>query len=95
MVVLTGVSNKKISGLLQFGPQKRGRNNGLIVWWGFTAAAKVIWHGNIALDRTNLSANTANKEMPKYPLLGVLLNYQARLHAPSDVAFNFLMGSYR
>ena len=37
MVVLTGFSDKKMSGLL-FGPQKSGRNNvnGVVVWRGST-----------------------------------------------------------
>ena len=32
---LTGFSDKKMSGLL-FGPQKSGRNNGVVVWRGST-----------------------------------------------------------
>ena len=35
VVELTGFSDKKISGLL-FGPQKTGRNNGVVVWRGST-----------------------------------------------------------
>ena len=35
VVGLTGFSDKKMSGLL-FGPQKSGRNNGVVVWWGST-----------------------------------------------------------
>ena len=35
MVVITGFSDKKMSGLL-FGPQKSGRNNGVVVWRGST-----------------------------------------------------------
>ena len=35
MVGLTGFSDKKMSGLL-FGPQKSGRNNGVVVWRGST-----------------------------------------------------------
>ena len=36
MVGLTGFSDKKMSGLL-FGPQKGGRNNGVVVltWWSY------------------------------------------------------------
>ena len=33
VVGLTGFSDKKMSGLL-FGQQKRGRNNGVVVWRG-------------------------------------------------------------
>ena len=33
VVGLTGFSDKKMSGLL-FGPQKSGRNNGVVVWRG-------------------------------------------------------------
>ena len=35
VVGLTGFSDKKMSGLL-FGPQKKGRNNGVVVWRGST-----------------------------------------------------------
>ena len=35
VVGLTGFSDKKMSGLL-FGPQKSGRNNGVVVWRGST-----------------------------------------------------------
>ena len=35
VVGLTGFSDKKMSGLL-FGPQKSGRNNGVVVWQGST-----------------------------------------------------------
>ena len=35
VVGLTGFSDKKMSGLL-FGPQKCGRNNGVVVWRGST-----------------------------------------------------------
>ena len=35
VVRLTGLSDKKMSGLL-FGPQKSGRNNGVVVWQGST-----------------------------------------------------------
>ena len=35
VVGLTGFSDKKMSGLL-FGPQKSGRNNGVVVWPGST-----------------------------------------------------------
>ena len=37
VVGLTGFSGKKMSGLL-FGPQKSGRNNGVVVWWGSTVS---------------------------------------------------------
>ena len=39
VVGLTGFSDKKMSGLL-FGPQKSGRNNGVVVWRGSTVAPK-------------------------------------------------------
>ena len=35
VVGLTGFSDKQMSGLLS-GPQKSGRNNGVVVWPGFT-----------------------------------------------------------
>ena len=35
LVGLTGFSYKRMCGLL-FGPQKSGRNKGVIVWWGST-----------------------------------------------------------
>ena len=38
VVGLTGFSDKKMSGLL-FGPQKSGRNNGVVVWRGSTVQA--------------------------------------------------------
>ena len=37
VVGLTGFSDKKMSGLL-FGPQKSGRNSGVVVWRGSTVA---------------------------------------------------------
>lgn len=55
LVVLTGFSNEKITGLLQFGPQKNGRNNGVvIVWRGSTVVTNVncfvnFWHGKISI----------------------------------------------
>ena len=33
VVVLMGFSDKKMSELLS-GPQKNGRNNGVVIWWG-------------------------------------------------------------
>ena len=38
VVGLTGFSDKEMSGLL-FGPQKSGRNNGVVVWRGSTVHA--------------------------------------------------------
>ena len=38
VVGLTGFSDKKMSGLL-FGPQKSGRNNGVVVWRGSSVKA--------------------------------------------------------
>ena len=40
VVGLTGFSDKKMSGLL-FGPQKSGRNNGVVVWRGSTVQTTV------------------------------------------------------
>ena len=36
VVGLTGVSNKKMCGILFGGPQKSGRNNAVVVWRGST-----------------------------------------------------------
>ena len=41
VVGLTGFSDKKMSGLL-FGPQKSGRNNGVVVWQGSTALVTFV-----------------------------------------------------
>ena len=40
VVGLTGFSDKKMSGLL-FGPQKSGRNNGVVVWRGSTVFTSI------------------------------------------------------
>ena len=41
VVGLTGFSDKKMNGLL-FGPQKSGRNSGVVVWQGSTVLAKLV-----------------------------------------------------
>ena len=51
---LTGFSDKKMSGLL-FGPQKSGRNNGMVVWRGSTVLCSLM--SRIDLVSKNLLAN--------------------------------------
>ena len=49
VVGLTGFSDKKMSGLL-FGPQKSGRNNGVVVLNGV-----VVWRGSTRTQCTKIS----------------------------------------
>ena len=63
-VGLTGFSDKKMSRLL-FGPQKSGRNNGVVVWRGST----VITASN--LTQLTLTINKSSKN--------VLLKYSFNL----------------
>ena len=68
VVGLTGFSDKKMSGLL-FGPQKSGRNNGVVVWRGSTVPSFSVLC-RFLQSRSTPGQNRARDSFPRpVPLL--------------------------
>ena len=68
VVGLTGFSDKKMSGLL-FGPQKSGRNNGVVVWRGSTVQTTFPWKWFIFICCLRSYSHCRRKKTKKFSSL--------------------------